>query len=98
MKALFISRVLPDEPRLLADDEVAWATTWRGLKSSRKKRFVERLTGMGIDVRGLKSRAEMVLELEDYLSDAAEDSSAPDDYDGGFGPDSYFAAVMRRNT
>jgi len=98
LKALFVTRVLPDDPRLLADDEVAWATAWRGLKSGRRKRFVDRLTGMGIDLRGLKSRAEMVLELEDYLSDAAVDSSAADDYDGGLGPDSYFAAVMRRDT
>lgn len=98
LKALFVTRVLPDDPRLLADDEVAWATAWRGLKSGRKKRFVDRLTGMGIDVRGLKSRAEIVLELEDHMSDTADDSSAPDDDDGGFGPDSYFAEVMSRDT
>lgn len=97
LQAFFLARVMPDEPRLLADDEVEWASLWRGLKSGRKKRFVEHLEGLGIDTRGLKTRAEMVLELEDYLSDAADDNG-PEDYDGGLGPDSYFTEVMRRNT
>jgi len=39
----------------------------------------------------------MVLQLKDYLTDAEEDSG-PKDYDGGFGPDSCSAEVMRRNT
>jgi 5-methylcytosine-specific restriction endonuclease McrA len=96
LQALFLARVAPDAPRLLADDQVEWVKVWRGLKADRKKRFVDHLTGLGIDVRDLKSRAEMVLELDDFLTDGAGDSG-PVDYDGGFGPDSYFAAEMRRD-
>ncbi|KTS65028.1 hypothetical protein NS206_05840 [Microbacterium testaceum] len=97
LQAFFVARVMPDEPTLLADDEAEWASLWRGLKSARKKRFVEHLEGLGIDTRGLKTRADMVLQLEDYLSDMPDEGS-PEDYDSGFGPDSYFSEVMRRNT
>lgn len=97
LQALFLSRVVPDEPTLLADDEVAWRKLWRGLKSSRKKRFIDRLIDLGLDLGGLKTRAEMVLELEDYLTDHADGSAAPEDYDGGFGPNSYYASVMQRD-
>lgn len=96
LQAFMLARVIPDEPRLLADDEAQWEKVWRGLKTARKKRFVDHLTGLGIDTSGL-TRAEMVLELEDYVADSQADTG-PEDYDGGFGPDSYFAEIMRRNT
>jgi predicted nucleic acid-binding Zn ribbon protein len=72
LHSLFISRVLPDVPTLLADDEFAWDKTWRGLKAARKKRFTDRLIEMGIEIGGLKTRADMVLALEKELSDVPE--------------------------
>lgn len=95
LRALFLTRVVPDEPTLLADDDVQWQGAWRGLKSARKKRFTDRLIDLGVDIGGLKTRTEMVLELEDFMADMADDSGAPEYYDGGFGPDSYFARSMR---
>ncbi|MGZ0213315.1 MAG: HNH endonuclease [Actinomycetales bacterium] len=97
LKGLFLSRVAPDKPKLLVDDEVEWAKLWRSLKSARKKRFVDRLVDLGVDIGGVKTRAEMVLVLEDFMSDMADDSGVPDDYDGGYGPDSYFARAMQKN-
>jgi 5-methylcytosine-specific restriction endonuclease McrA len=96
LKALFLSRVVPDEPTLLADDDVQWQGAWRGLKTARKKRFVDRLVDLGVDIGGLRTRAEMVLELEDFMDSMADDSGQPEDYDGGFGPDSYFARAMQK--
>ncbi len=53
LKALFLNRVVPDEPALLADDDVQWQVAWRGLKSARRKRFVDRLIDLGVDIGGL---------------------------------------------
>lgn len=97
LQALFLTRVVPDEPRLLADDDVRWQGAWRGLKSGRKKRFVDRLIDLGVDVGGLKSRAEMVMERDAFMAEMADDSGAPDDYDGGFGSNSYFARTLERD-
>jgi len=97
LKALFLTRVVPDEPTLLADDDVQWQSAWRGLKSARKKRFVDRLVDLGVDIGGLKTRAEMLVELEDFINDLADESAASEDYDGGFGQRSYFARAMQKD-
>ncbi|MEX1078016.1 MAG: HNH endonuclease [Homoserinimonas sp.] len=97
IKALFVSRVAPDKPKLLADDEIEWTKLWRGLKSARKKRFVDRLGDLGVDIGGLRTRAEMVLELRDFLSDMDDDSGAGDGHDGGFGQNSYFARSAQKD-
>ncbi|MFF2369102.1 hypothetical protein [Agromyces sp. NPDC058110] len=49
------------------------------------------LVDLGVDAGGLKTRAETVLELKDFRDDMADDSGAPEDYDGGFGHNFYFA-------
>lgn len=41
--ALMVSRVIPDEPTLLGDDEVNWETSWRTLKKARRQRLVDGL-------------------------------------------------------
>lgn len=72
LQALFVTRVVPDEPTLLADDDVQWQRAWRGLKSGRKKRFVDRLVDLCVDIGGLKTRAEMVVELDEFMAEMAD--------------------------
>lgn len=79
LKALFLSRVVPDEPTLLADDDVQWQTARRGLKSARKMRFVDRLVGVGIDVSSIKTRAAMVVELVNFMEARMGSPEAPAD-------------------
>jgi hypothetical protein len=95
--ALFQSRVLPDKPKLLADDESEWESVWRGLKKARRARLVGELEAMGIDITGLRSRAEMIEVRDDAYDDEGDVSYMPDDYDGGFGPESYFARAMPKD-
>lgn len=92
--ALFVTRILPDGPTLLADDEVEWQTKWRGLKNGRKDRFLADLKSQGIRMFGMKTRAEMIEALNeepDQLVRVAEDD------DSGYGPDSHFARAMDKN-
>jgi 5-methylcytosine-specific restriction endonuclease McrA len=98
IRALFELRVVPDEPRLLADDESAWQHVWRGLEKDRKERFRDRLLAMGVEVAKLKTRRQMLEELS-YFLDAyeMEEPVWTEDFDGGFGPDSYFARSMQRD-
>ncbi len=39
VEGLMIDRVMPEQPRLLADDDQSWATTWRRLTTERKERL-----------------------------------------------------------
>ncbi len=39
----------------------------------------------------------MVCELEDLMDDLADDSDIPDEDDGGFGPNSYFARATQKD-
>lgn len=106
---LMSDRVSPATPRLLADDEIAWASKWRELKTARRQRLLEELVELGIDPRDLKTRAEMVLERDDAITDlsgeepefdeygAVFDPDTAGDFDGGYGPNSYFACAMSRN-
>lgn len=48
--ALNLSRVIPEEPRLLADDEEAWPDLWRKLTAERKARFEESLHAIGVTI------------------------------------------------
>lgn len=110
---LMDDRVAPSVPRLLADDEVMWPTTWSELKKARRQRLVDELEDLDIDPRQLRTRAEMVLERDDARADLAggpaefgeyddegnvyfEPTEIPD-FDGGYGPDSYFARAMNRD-
>lgn len=49
--ALFVDRVFPEIPRLLADDETVWESMWRKLKTERKQRLLHELD---VDITGLK--------------------------------------------
>ena len=70
LMALYITRVLPEIPTLLADDEVEWQTTWRSLKTSRKQRFLDSLQEAGIEMYGLNTRAEMIDARDNWVSPA----------------------------
>jgi hypothetical protein len=69
---LLLTRVYPDAPSRLADDEAAWDGAWRGLKTARRQRLVDETVGMGIDVVGLKTRAELLEVRDDRISDLDE--------------------------
>lgn len=97
IKQFLEHRVLPDPATRIADDQVAWPGRWRQLKSERRERFIERLQEAGIHTTGAWTWAEMVLELQDALADAVPDLPVTQDYDGGFGPGSYFARAMGRD-
>jgi hypothetical protein len=40
LQALMVSRVWPDEPKLLSDDEIHWQSLWLSLKAARKARLL----------------------------------------------------------
>lgn len=96
---LFERRVMPDVPVLLADDDEAWAGRWRALKKARNDRLRDELEGLGFDpVRlGIRSREDMIEIRDDTDWGSGEDYNGPEDYDGGFGPDSYFAHAMAKD-
>lgn len=106
---LYATRVAPAEPSLLADDEVRWRREWAGLKKARRQRLLEKMEEAGLDLADFKgaSRAEMVEALNDELADADEGAypeehgdyfdRVGDDYDGGYGPGSYFAHAMAKD-
>ncbi len=91
-----LRRVEAGEPALLCDDEAQWQGAWRALKAARKARLYERAVDAGLDAASLRglTRAQILDEIADARAD---DRAAPDDYDGGSGPDSYFARAMDRD-
>lgn len=97
LDALFQSRVVPDAPRLLADDEQEWEKVWARLKRARRVRIVQELEQAGVDTTGLNSRAEMVLVREDAIGEDAAEIRWVEDDDSGFGPDSYFARAILKD-
>ena len=93
LKALFMTRVAPEIPRLLAEDEVTWQTSWSGLRSSRKARFVDSLKTAGIDLSGLKTRAQMIAARETQVP---MPSPRPQEYDeADYGSDFLGDAIER---
>lgn len=98
IRGLFDLRVAPAEPQLLADDEAAWRHVWLDLEKARKERFRDRLAAMGVNVAKLKTRQQMLTELGYFLEAYELDEPVwTEDYDGGFGPDSYFARSMQKD-
>lgn len=88
---MMVTRVLPAEPQLLADDENEWERRWRTLRSERKERFLEKLRARGLAVRQRDSHAKRVLALLDATSeDSVSMESFPD-----FGPDEFFDDLLR---
>ncbi len=105
--ALVVTRVEPEVPALLADDEVRWKAEWSSLKKARRERLLDEMRAVGLDLANYlgASRAELIEALCDELAvrDAADDDGEYDDYeargiddDSGFGPDSYFAHAMAK--
>lgn len=69
---LFLTRVYPENPTRLADDEKSWEGQWRQLKAARRQRLVNQLVGMGVDVDGLTTRADLLEVRDDALMDLDE--------------------------
>ena len=59
--ALQVSRVAPEVPRLLADDQEEWRHIWGGLTTARRQRLLDELTAAGVKTEGLKTRADMIV-------------------------------------
>lgn len=93
---LYRTRIQPDIPAQLCDDEERWKHQWRALKNARRQRLVNRIEAMALDpedFRGL-SRAEIVAEIDEVLAD--DTGGWTEDDDSGYGPYSYFAHAMAR--
>lgn len=98
MKEFFETRVEPEIPKLLADDQDAWESSWRALKSARRARFRDALENLGMDLTGLQTWTEWYDAGCDWVSDTDDDGYVgTEDYDGGYGPDSYFANAMAKD-
>lgn len=97
MQEFFASRVEPELPALLADDEEEWATSWRRLKKARRDRFRNSLEMGGMDLSGLRTWSEWIEARDDWFDFGDEGYGGPEDFDGGYGPDSYFARAMARD-
>jgi 5-methylcytosine-specific restriction endonuclease McrA len=96
--ALYKTRVQPEAPALLCDDEQGWSRQWRDLKKARRQRLMELLTEAGLDpgdFRGV-SRAEILEAIEDEM-DYDDDGGWTEDDDTGYGPYSYFAHAMAKD-
>ena len=66
---LIMTRVVPDEPTRLADNGALWESTWRALKAARRQRLIDLMRGQGIEVAGLRTRAELLEVFHDYNDD-----------------------------
>jgi hypothetical protein len=95
LQALFVTRVAPDEPRLLADDEMQWAGVWRGLRAARKARFTARLVAAGIRGRN-RSRIDLAGDLAVSESQAERDIERASAVRRSVGRDTFFDDLMRR--
>lgn len=67
--ALYLGRVMPDEPRLLADDEETWVGQWRALTAERKARFEESLRTVGFSIpRKHLSRLQLIAARDAFVA------------------------------
>lgn len=97
--SLYASRVQPDVPELLCDDERRWPREWPTLKKARRQRFHDWMREHGYDpdeYRGI-SRREIAEIINDELADACDDGGWTEDDDSGYGPYSYFAHAMAKD-
>ena len=46
--ALVVTRVEPEVPALLADDEVRWKAEWSSLKKARRERLLDEMRAVGL--------------------------------------------------
>lgn len=101
---MYANRVLADVPALLADDQDEWQRIWSKLKKARRQRLLDNMVEVGLDPADYRrrTRAEMVDALADEMAayDEAWDdeySGDPGSFDGGYGPNSYFAHAMAKD-
>lgn len=96
---MYVTRVEPDLPTRLCDDEQHWRERWRELKTSRRQRLVDQMEDEGLNLNDFRgaTREEMITELQDAICVAAESGSWTEDDDSGYGPYSYFARAMAKN-
>jgi 5-methylcytosine-specific restriction endonuclease McrA len=100
--ALYATRVQPDAPALLCDDEQRWRKEWSALKKARRQRLLDQMVELGLDVEDFRgaSRAEMIAAVDDEM-DAMSEPFDPggwtEDDDSGYGPYSYFAHAMAKD-
>lgn len=93
---MMATRVAPDEPQLLADDEIGWNGMWRKLQSQRKERFLDLLRAEGFRIRSNETHAERVLAyLEATSAPTAAPAAAPVPPSPSFGGDEFFDTIMR---
>lgn len=95
LQALFMTRVAPEEPRLLADDETQWADARKGLQAARKARFIARLDAAGIRGRN-RSRIDLAGDLAVYESQSERDLDRSAEVHSPAGRDTFFDDLMRR--
>lgn len=99
INVMYLTRVEPDLPIRLCDDEQHWRDLWRGLKNDRRQRLLDDLEEEGFildDLHG-HTREQMVTMLQDAICNAADNGGWTEDGDSGYGPYSYFARVMAKN-
>jgi hypothetical protein len=80
IRELMESRVQPDRPVLLCDDQDAWREVWQRLKKERRNRLLDELAEYGFTRRDFPGRswAEMWDEVQE--GEEADDDSADYDY------------------
>jgi len=76
---LFVTRVYPEAPSRLADDEVAWEGAWQRLKKQRRLRkdeevrlLISELEARGIDTDGLTTKEELLEVRDDAMTEGVE--------------------------
>lgn len=75
--ALQFTRVEPDEPMLLADDETQWEDTWKRLKAERKARFEAELEAIGFRMtKSKRSRLQIIAMRDAYLARIGHSSAS----------------------
>ena len=96
---LFKTRVQPETPIYLADDEHEWQRVSRDLKKDRKDRLIAEMLEVGLDPADFKgkSRADMFDALCDEQAVDYDDGGWTEDDDSGYGPYSYFAHAMAKD-
>jgi hypothetical protein len=93
---LFLDRVFPDTPKLLADDEGEWKGIWMALKKERRQRLLDEIESIGISLKGMKSRAAWIAKRDSVMAErvpeevgAGDGGQASGEFEWGFGEGSY---------
>lgn len=78
--ALQLTRVMPEIPTLLADDQVEWKRVWLALRTARKQRLLSDLTARGVPTKGLKTRIDMITARDIWVPPASHPDNDLDDH------------------